>query len=229
MEQKIKIAPSVLAADFTKLGSDVQETEQHGADLIHIDVMDGRFVPNISMGPMVVEAIKQVTNLPLDVHLMIEEPERHITAFAKAGASAITVHLEASPHLHRTLQQIRALGIRAGVAINPHTPASLLSEIIGMVDIVLVMTVNPGFGGQKFLPEVLPKLLAIHQMLRSVKHPVDVTVDGGIDAQTAPYVLKAGANVLVAGSSIFQAEGDIAASIAVLNAAINAYERPRSI
>lgn len=221
MENRIKIAPSVLAADFTQLGTEVRAVTEHQADQIHIDVMDGRFVPNISMGPLVVEAIRRVTNLPLDIHLMIVEPERHLEAFAEAGASAITVHLETCPHLHRTLQHIRDLGLRAGVAINPHTPASLLSEVMDLADIILVMTVNPGFGGQKFLSSVLPKLSKIRELVRS--REVDITVDGGIDPTTIPQVLKAGANVLVAGTSVFaHAEGTVA-GVASIKAAIENY------
>lgn len=217
MTLPVRIAPSILAADFTRLGEEVRQVAEHGADQIHIDVMDGRFVPNITMGPLVVGAVRRVTDLPLDIHLMIVEPERHIDAFAAAGANIITVHLEASPNLHRTLQYIRSLGIRAGVAINPHSPASLLSEVAGMVDNVVVMTVNPGFGGQRFLPETLPKIAAVRQLVRG--KAVDITVDGGIDAHTADQVVKAGANVLVAGSAIFGAAQGIAESIALLRQA----------
>lgn len=208
MAPPIKIAPSILAADFTRLGEQVREAQANGADQIHIDVMDGVFVPNISMGPLVVEAVRRVTPLPLDVHLMIVEPDRHFQSFVQAGASALTVHWETCPHLHRTLQHIKSLGVRAGVAINPHTPAALLSEIIGLVDVVLVMTVNPGFGGQAFLPEVLPKIRQVRQLLG--EKAVDIGVDGGIDTATTPQVLAAGANVLVAGNAIFGAKGGVA-------------------
>jgi ribulose-phosphate 3-epimerase len=204
----IKIAPSILAADFTRLGEQVREAQANGADQIHIDVMDGVFVPNISMGPLVVEAVRRVTPLPLDVHLMIVEPDRHFQSFVQAGASSLTVHWETCPHLHRTLQHIKSLGVKTGVAINPHTPAALLSEIIGLVDVILVMTVNPGFGGQAFLPEVLPKILQVRQLLG--EKAVDIGVDGGIDATTTPQVLAAGANVLVAGNAIFGAKGGVA-------------------
>ena len=221
MENRIKIAPSILAADFTQLGSEVQAVAEHNADQIHIDVMDGRFVPNISMGPLVVEALRRVTTLPLDVHLMIVEPESHLKAFAEAGASALTVHLETCPHLYRTLQHIRDLGLRAGVAINPHTPATLLSEVMDLADIILVMTVNPGFGGQKFLPSVLPKLSKIRALVRS--HEVDITVDGGIDPNTIPHALKAGANVLVAGTSIFGHEKGAGAGVVSVKTAIGNY------
>ncbi len=221
MAQPIKIAPSVLSADFTRLGEQIQIAANNGAFQFHIDVMDGVFVPNITMGPLVVRAIRQVTNLPLDVHLMIIEPDRHLKAFADAGASALTVHIEACPHLHRTLQNIKSLGVKAGVAINPHTPASLLSEIIHLVDIVLVMTVNPGFGGQAFLPETLPKIRQIRQMAEAV----DIGVDGGIDATTTPQVLAAGANVLIAGNSIFAANGGIASGIKAIQQAVTNHEK----
>lgn len=218
MAQPIKIAPSVLSADFTRLGEQIQVAAEHGASQIHIDVMDGVFVPNITMGPLIVKAIRQVTNLPLDVHLMIIEPDRHLKAFVDAGASALTVHLEVCPHLHRTLQNIKSLGVLAGVAINPHTPAVLLSEIIHLVDIVLIMTVNPGFGGQTFLAETLPKIRQIQQMVG--ERSVDIGVDGGIDARTTPQVLEAGANVLIAGNSIFAANGGIASGIKAIQQAI---------
>ena len=223
MENRIKIAPSVLAADFTQLSAEVQTVAEHDADQIHIDVMDGHFVPNISMGPLVVEAIRRVTTLPLDVHLMIVEPERHLEVFAKAGASALTVHLETCHHLHRTLQHIRDLGLRAGVAINPHTPATLLSEVLDLADIILVMTVNPGFGGQQFLPTVMPKLAKIRELVRS--REVDITVDGGIDPTTIPQVLKAGANVLVAGTSIFGHSEGTVAGIESIKTAVKDYIR----
>jgi ribulose-phosphate 3-epimerase len=216
--RSVRIAPSILAADFTRLGEEVRQVARHSAAQIHIDVMDGRFVPSITMGPLVVAAVHRVTELPLDVHLMIVEPERHLEAFAEAGASALTVHLEASPHLHRTLEQIRELGLKAGVAINPHTPAALLSEVLNLVDVVLVMTVNPGSGGQAFLPETLPKISAVREMLRG--RVVDITADGGIDPTTAPQALQAGANVFVAGSSIFGATDGIAAGMAALKASL---------
>ncbi|MCB9438213.1 MAG: ribulose-phosphate 3-epimerase [Anaerolineales bacterium] len=223
MNQTIKIAPSVLSADFAQLGAEVQRVASAGAQQIHIDVMDGRFVPNITMGPLIVEAIRRVTDLPLDVHLMIVEPEKHLAAFAEAGATALTVHLETCPHLHRTLQQIRDLGLQAGVAINPHTPATHLSEILHMVDIVLVMTVNPGFGGQQFIAEMLPKIRAVRQMVGV--RPVDIGVDGGIDATTAPQALKAGANVLIAGNAIFKHVDGMAA----IQGAVEQYRRSRTI
>lgn len=223
MNQPIKIAPSILSADFAHLGAEVQRVASKGAHQIHIDVMDGRFVPNITMGPLVVEAMRRVTDLPLDVHLMIVEPEQHLVAFVEAGATALTVHIETCPHLHRTLQQIRDMGVQVGVALNPHTPAAHLSEIIHLVDIVLVMTVNPGFGGQSFLTEMLPKIRAVRQMVGL--RPVDIGVDGGIDATTAPQVLKAGANVLIAGNAIFKHEDGITA----IQSAIEHYRRSRTI
>ncbi len=216
----IRIAPSILASDFTRLGEQISEAEAAGADYIHIDVMDGRFVPNISVGPLIVQAARRVTQLPLDVHLMIVEPERYIQAFAEAGATLISVHVETCPHLHRTVQQIREAGVRPSVVLNPHTPAALLKEILPFVDMVLVMTVNPGFGGQEFIPETLPKLRELRQMIEALGRPVDLEVDGGIDAQTAPQVITHGANVLVAGTSIFRAPGGIASGMSALRKAV---------
>jgi ribulose-phosphate 3-epimerase len=216
----IRIAPSILAADFTRLGEQIAEAEAAGADLIHIDVMDGRFVPNITMGPLVVEAARRSTKLPLDVHLMIVEPERYIEAFAEAGANRITVHIEASPHLHRTLQSIHLLNCAAGVALNPHTPASHLSEIMHMADVILVMTVNPGFGGQAFLSETLPKIAQLRRMIDESGRQVDLGVDGGIDTRTVRQVVNAGANVLVAGSSVFNERFSVRAGIQALQSAL---------
>ncbi len=229
MSQPLKIAPSVLAADFTRLGHQVKLAETHGAAQIHIDVMDGRFVPNITMGPLVVQAIRRVTQLPLDVHLMIEQPERHISAFVKAGASAITVHLEACPHLHRVLQQIQEMGVRAGVAINPHTPASAISEVLRLVDIVLVMTVNPGFGGQAFLTETMPKLAAVRQFVRATRRPIDIAVDGGIDQKTASQCLRTGANVLIVGTSVFRVEGGVEKGMQTIKKVIADFEEGQAI
>lgn len=205
----ILIAPSILSADFTRLGEHIREAETAGCDLIHIDVMDGQFVPNITMGPVVVEAVRRVTRLPLDVHLMIVEPERHVAAFATAGADRISVHVEASPNLHRTLQSIHELKCGAGVAINPHTPASALSEILHMLDVILVMTVNPGFGGQTFLPETLPKIRQLRAMVENTGRAVDIEVDGGINAATAAAAAQAGANVLIAGSAVFSSKHNV--------------------
>lgn len=219
MSRAIRIAASILAADFTRLGAQITEAEAGGADQIHIDVMDGRFVPNISMGPLVVEAARRTTRLPLDVHLMILEPEKHIQAFADAGANNLTVHVETCPHLHRTVQQIREAGAGASVVLNPHTPAVMIREILPFVDMVLVMTVNPGFGGQTFIPETLAKIREIRQMIEALGRPVDVQVDGGIDAQTVRQVVAHGANVLVAGTSVFRAPEGIQSAIHALRKA----------
>lgn len=213
---RLIIAPSILSADFVRLGDQVQAAAEAGADWLHIDVMDGRFVPNITMGPLVVSAVRRVTSKPLDVHLMIIEPERYIQAFADAGADHISVHLEASPNLYRTLQLIRTVGCRAGVAINPHSPAVLLNEVIHMLDIVNVMTVNPGFGGQAFLEETMPKVTEIRNMAREAGRQIDIEVDGGIDSATARIATSAGANVLIAGTSIFGFKEGIAVGINAL-------------
>ena len=217
----IQIAPSILAADFTRLGEQIAAAETGGGDMIHIDIMDGRFVPNLTMGPFIVEAARRATSLPLDVHLMIIEPERHIPAFIAAGANNITVHYETCPNLHRTIQQIREHGAKASVVINPHTPASALKEILPFLDMVLVMTVNPGYGGQKFIMETLPKIREIRMMIEALDtRQIDIQVDGGVDVTTAPYVVKHGANVLVAGTSVFGAPNGVTAGIAALRNAI---------
>jgi len=200
----IRIAPSILSADFSRLGDEIRAVQEAGADWIHIDVMDGRFVPNITIGPLIVKAVRRVTDLPLDVHLMIVEPERYVDAFAEAGADVITVHAEACTHLHRVLQQIRGAGKKAGVSLNPHTPESELRYVLNDLDLVLVMSVNPGFGGQAFIPEVLPKIAALREMIDESGHPIDLEVDGGVKAGTAHQVIDAGADVLVAGSAIFR-------------------------
>jgi ribulose-phosphate 3-epimerase len=220
------IAPSILAADFTRLGEQIRDAEHAGADLIHVDVMDGRFVPNISMGPMVVEAARRSTSLPLDVHLMIVEPDHLLGAFAEAGASRLTVHWETCPHLHRTLQTIREFGCSAGVALNPGTPAELLSEVLPLVDLVLVMTVNPGFGGQSFLPETLGKIARLRQMIDSRALGIRIEVDGGITGATAPRVVEAGASVLVAGTSVFNPRESVAEAIARLRHAAGLVREP---
>lgn len=198
------IAPSILSADFTRLGEQIAAADAAGADWIHLDVMDGHFVPNITIGPLVVAAARRATRLPLDVHLMIEEPDRYLSDFAAAGASLLTVHQETCPHLHRTVQRIRELGARPGVSINPGTPVESLVDILPFVDLVLVMTVNPGFGGQEFIPECLTKISRLRHLLAAGGGPQpEIEVDGGIDPKTAPAVVAAGASVLVAGSAIF--------------------------
>ena len=208
----VKIAPSILSADFAQLGKQVGEAEQAGADRIHVDVMDGHFVPNISMGPVVVQSLRRVTRLSLETHLMISDPDFFLDEFTKAGSDSFLVHWEGNNNLHRTVQRIKALGKRVGVVINPATPAAVLEEILQDVDQVLVMTVNPGFGNQNFIRTTLPKIRRVRQMIDEVKRDCDLEVDGGIDATTAPLVLDAGANVLVAGSAIFNdGEGVIAA------------------
>jgi ribulose-phosphate 3-epimerase len=215
----VKIAPSILSADFTRLGEQIKEAEAAGADQIHIDVMDGRFVPPITFGLPIIEAARRATSLPLDVHLMIVEPEKHLHAMCEAGADALSIHVEATPHLHRALQEIRALGCRAGVAINPQTPAAALGEVIQLVDIFLVMTVNPGWGGQEFLRETLPKIRQLRQMANETGRDIDIGVDGGIYPHTAGDALAAGANVLIGGTSIFAAEEGISAAMTALRKA----------
>lgn len=220
----VEIAPSILSADFARLGEEVQACERAGADRIHIDVMDGCFVPNITVGPVVVSAVRRTTSLPLDVHLMVVEPERHLEAFARAGATTLLVQVEAAIHLHRAVQRIRDLGLRAGVVLNPATPLCFLDEVLPEVDQVLLMTVNPGFGGQPFIPGTLGKIRRLAQRIREQGVPVDLEVDGGITPETAPQVVRAGANVLVAGSAVFRAEEGIAAAIARLRRAAEAAE-----
>jgi ribulose-phosphate 3-epimerase len=213
----LRIAPSILASDFARLGEEVRAVEAAGADLLHIDVMDGRFVPNLTVGPAVVAALRAVTGLPLDVHLMIVEPERYVEDFARAGADLISVHLEASPHLHRTVQHIRALGKKASVAVNPHSPLDGLEIVLPDLEMVLLMTVNPGFGGQRFIEAVVPKIRALRHEIDRRQLSVDVEVDGGIGPANVATVVDAGANVLVAGSSIFHAPGhDYRGAIAAL-------------
>jgi ribulose-phosphate 3-epimerase len=213
MARAYKISSSILSADFTRLGQQIQVAEQAGVDWIHIDVMDGHFVPNLTMGPVVIRACRQATQLPLDVHLMIESPENLLEEFAEAGSSNLTVHVETCPNLHRTIQTIHELGCKAGVVLNPATPAIMVEPVLHMIDLVLVMTVNPGYSGQTFLPEILPKLAAIHQILEKVNPEADLEVDGGIDSDTLPLVIKAGANVFVAAHAIFDYPGGIAAGI----------------
>ncbi len=218
--QPIKIAPSLLAADFTRLGEEVTRAQDAGADWIHIDVMDGCFVPNITMGPLVVEAVKKIADIPLDVHLMTVQPERLIERFAACGADSITVHVEACPHLHRVLGQIKSAGCRAGVALNPHSPASALGEILDLVDIINVMTVNPGFGGQAFITGMTAKIAALRAMVDEQMSDIDIEVDGGINSETIAIAGTAGANVMVAGTCIFGHADGIAAGIQDLRQAI---------
>ena len=199
----MKIAPSILSADFAALGHDIARVESAGADLLHVDVMDGRFVPNITIGPVVVAAVRKRTRLPLDVHLMIVEPERYLADFARAGADSLTVHAEACPHLSRTLAQIHELGARAGVALNPSTPPEVLEYVLDDLDLVLVMSVNPGFGGQTFIPSAYAKIRQVRAMLGT--RPVEVSVDGGVKLEHVRPLAEQGASVVVAGSAIFQA------------------------
>jgi ribulose-phosphate 3-epimerase len=201
--RSVKIAPSILSADFARLGEEVRALEAAGADWVHVDVMDGRFVPNITLGPPIVAALRKVTKLPLDCHLMIVEPERYVEAFAAAGADVISVHAEASVHLHRTLSHIRSLGKRAGVVLNPSTDERALEYVLEVTDLVLVMSVNPGFGGQSFIEQVVPKIARIRKQIDERGLAIDLQVDGGINPSTARTVVEAGANVLVAGNAVF--------------------------
>ncbi len=220
-QQPIKIAPSILSADFARLGEAVQQVTRGGADYIHVDVMDGHFVPNITIGPLIVEAIRPVTDIPLDVHLMIEQPERYIAEFARAGANIITVHEEACVHLHRVVQAIKELGVKAGVALNPHRPLTAVEEILPDIDLLLIMSVNPGFGGQKFIPGALDKLRRARRMLadRGLTSRVELEVDGGIKLHNIAEVAAAGATVLVSGSGIFKTP-DPAKTIQEMKAAL---------
>jgi ribulose-phosphate 3-epimerase len=203
--QPTLIAPSILSADFGRLAEEVRAVEEAGADWIHVDVMDGRFVPNITIGPLIVSAVRRATRLPIDVHLMIVEPERYVEEFCKAGADWVSVHVEASPHLHRTVQQIKSHGAKAGVVLNPHTSEEAIRHVIDDLDLVLVMSVNPGFGGQSFIPAALPKLRAVRAMIDRSGRDVMLEVDGGVGPTTAGEVVGAGARVLVAGSAVFGA------------------------
>ncbi|EWH22838.1 ribulose-phosphate 3-epimerase [Bacillus haynesii] len=200
----VYVAPSILSADFARLGEEIRDVEQGGADFIHIDVMDGHFVPNLTIGPLVVEAVRPITELPLDVHLMIEAPDRYIPAFAKAGADILSVHVEACPHLHRTIQLIKEQGVKAGVVLNPHTPVQQIEHVLEDLELVLLMTVNPGFGGQSFISSVLPKIRQVKEMAEQ-KGLADllIEVDGGVNKNTARQCIEAGANLLVAGSAVY--------------------------
>jgi len=215
----VRIAPSILSADFAHLADDVAKVERGGADWIHVDVMDGHFVPNLTIGPAVVAALKRVTKLPLDVHLMLDEPDRFLDAFASAGATAVTVHAEVLPHLHRTLTRIRQLGAKAGAAINPATPISALGEVAALLDHVLVMSVNPGFGGQSFIPHSTKKIAAVREWLTKSGSTADIEVDGGVDLSNAAELVSAGATILVAGVSIFGTPDPAAATHALRRAA----------
>ncbi len=212
-DRRIRMAPSILSADFMRLGEQIAEAEAGGADIIHVDVMDGHFVPNITVGPLVVEAARRATALPLYVHLMIERPEAYVEEFIRAGADMVTVHIEASPHLHRVVEFVRALGKEVGVSLNPATPVCMLEEIIPYVDAILVMTVDPGFGGQAFIPTMLDKIARVRAMVDRWRVDCDIEVDGGINAETVRQVVARGANVLVAGAAVFASPEGIAGAI----------------
>ncbi|GAW91418.1 ribulose-phosphate 3-epimerase [Calderihabitans maritimus] len=216
----VKIAPSILSADFSRLAEQVQAVERAGVDYLHLDVMDGHFVPNITFGPGIIKSLRQNSQLPFDVHLMIDEPERYLESFVAAGADLISVHVEACRHLHRTLETIKELGARPAVALNPATPLSSIEHVLAEVDMVLLMTVNPGFGGQKFIPAVIRKIVQLKKMLDDENLNIDIEVDGGINAETALQAVRAGANVLVAGSAIFGAN-DIEKAVRTLRMSVN--------
>jgi len=217
----IKIAPSILSADFSKLAQEVKDVEQGGADYIHIDVMDGHFVPNITIGPLIVEAIRPVTSLTFDVHLMIENPEKYIADFVKAGSDIITIHAESTHHLHRAIYQIKESNLQAGVVINPATPVEMIRDVLSDVDLVLLMTVNPGFGGQKFIPNVLKKIKQIKDWKDEFGYSFEIEVDGGVNIETAKACVEHGANVLVAGSAIFNEKDRKSAIQAILQSVMN--------
>jgi ribulose-phosphate 3-epimerase len=229
MNNDVKLAPSILAADFARLGEQVAQAEQAGADRIHVDVMDGHFVPNLSMGAPIVQSLRRVTRLPLEIHLMVTDPDFFLDEFVEAGADSFLVHWEGNTNLHRTVQRIKALGKPAGVVINPATPAAVLEEILQDIDQALIMTVNPGFGHQHFVPTTVPKIRRVRQMIEQVKSGCDVEVDGGIDAKTAPLAVAAGANVLVAGTAIFGETEGVAAAMKHLRAAIPQASKARAI
>ena len=220
MTSRVKIAPSILSSDFAHLADEIAAVEKGGADLVHVDVMDGHFVPNLTIGPPIVEAIRKVTTLPLDVHLMMTNPDDYIGEFAEAGANYLTVHVEACPHLHRTIQSIKEKGVKAGVTLNPATPITSVEAILPDVDLLLIMSVNPGFGGQRFIPGVLDKIRRAREMIAQTGRPILLEVDGGIKVDNAGAIVAAGADILVAGSAIFEAPGrDYRSAIAKLRAA----------
>lgn len=216
----VKIAPSILSADFARLGEHVCEARDGGADWLHVDVMDGHFVPNITIGPLIVAAIKPLTSLPLDVHLMIEKPERYLEDFAKAGADVLTVQVETCPHVHRTIQQIKELGVKAGVTLNPATPLVMIEDILPYVDLALIMSVNPGFGGQSYIPTSTEKIKQLRAMLDKIGSDAELQVDGGVKANNAAEVVRAGATCLVSGSGVYNKQASVAENIAKLRAAI---------
>jgi ribulose-phosphate 3-epimerase len=219
----VKVAPSILSADFGRLAEDVAAAGEAGADWIHVDVMDGHFVPNLTLGPPIVEAVRRATTLPLDVHLMIEQPDRHLAAFRDAGSDVITVHQETCPHLHRTVERIRELGARAGVTVNPATPVETLAEVVPYVDLVLIMSVNPGFGGQRYIPTSTDKIHRTRRLLDAAgRTDAELEVDGGIDAGNAGSVVRAGATVLVAGSAVYRHPEGVAAAVRALKEAARA-------
>jgi len=224
MEHRIKLAPSILSADFGRVGEQVAEATRAGADYIHIDVMDGHFVPNITIGPLVVAAIRPHTSLPLDVHLMIESPEKYIQQFAQAGADIITVHVEVCHHLHRVVESIKELGIKAGVSLNPSTPLAEAEEVLPILDLVLLMSVNPGFGGQQFIEGTIGKIERLRRWLDELGLPAELEVDGGITAEIAPRVARAGARVLVAGAAIFNEKGSISQAITRIRESLQGLE-----
>jgi ribulose-phosphate 3-epimerase len=221
MPAPILISASILSADFSRLGEQIREAENAGVDWIHVDVMDGHFVPNLTMGPFIVEACRKITQLPLDVHLMVESPENLLTAFARAGSSILSVHVETCPDLHHTVQTIHELGCKAGVVLNPATPIDLVQPILSTIDLVLIMSVNPGYSGQSFLPEVLPKLSALRHQVNELAHPVWLEIDGGINSGTISLARQAGADVFVAASAIFKNPEGIASGIHHLRSSIS--------
>ena len=225
MANKIKLAPSILSADFGRLGEQVVEATQAGADYIHVDVMDGHFVPNITVGPLVVAAIRPLTNLPLDVHLMIESPEKYIQQFVQAGANIITVHVEVCPHLHRVVESIKELGVKTGVSLNPSTPLTAVDEVLPSLDLALLMSVNPGFGGQKFIESTIGKIARLRSRLDELGLAVELEVDGGINAEIAPRVAQAGARVLVAGAAVFNKKESVSQAIGRFRESLRRFEK----